>query len=81
MAKIRVDLQVDGSVEAQHIDEVPTNLLRELIIPQMHEIGYDSTSIIQPQQCFSSRLPKNSPPHHPSLRHYSCAINNKHYVL
>ena len=44
MAKIRVALQVDGSVEAHHIDEVPTDLLRELIIPRMHTIGYDSTS-------------------------------------
>ena len=44
MAKIRVTLQVEGSVDAHHLDEIQTSLLRELIIPQMHEIGYDSTS-------------------------------------
>ena len=44
MTKIRVALQVEGSVEVHHLDEISTDLLRELIIPQMHKIGYDSTS-------------------------------------
>ena len=33
MAKIRVALQIEGSVEAHHLDEIPTSLLMELIIP------------------------------------------------
>ena len=52
--KTRVALQVEGSVETHHIDEIPTDLLQELIIPRMHEIGYDSTStmflFISPQK-------------------------------
>ena len=44
MAKIRVALQVEVSIEAHHLDEISASLLRELIIPRMHKIGYDSTS-------------------------------------
>ena len=44
MAKIRVALMSEGSVEAHHADEIPTELLNEIVIPRMHEIGYNSTS-------------------------------------
>ena len=44
MAKIRVALQVEVSIEAHHLDEISASLLRELIIPRMHKIGYHSTS-------------------------------------
>ena len=44
MAEMQVILQVKGSVEAHHLDEIPISLLRELIVPQIHEIGYKSTS-------------------------------------
>ena len=46
MAKIRVALMSEGSVEAHHADEIPTELLNEIVIPRMHEIGYNSTSTI-----------------------------------
>ena len=44
MAKIRVVLMPEGSVEAHDDDEIPTKLLNEIVIPRMHEIGYNSTS-------------------------------------
>ena len=46
MAKIRVELQAERSVEAHHIEVIPMDLLHELIIPQMHEVGYNSTTSI-----------------------------------
>ena len=44
MAKIRVASQVEGSVSAFHLDDVPLQSLLELIIPAMLVIDYDSTS-------------------------------------
>ena len=37
-------LQGEGSVSAYHLDDIPSDLLLELIIPAMLTIGYDSTS-------------------------------------
>ena len=48
MVKIRIALQGEGSGSAYHLDDIPLELLLELIIPAMHMIGYDSSSTMFP---------------------------------